>query len=181
MEDYSEMVRRHQDRVYSLCLSFLHNPTEAEDAAQEIFLKAYRALSSFRFDSSFSTWIYRITHRHCLDLIKAKNRRPTESLDARNDDFGETLSTQEPPPDDSNADLVRRILNELPDEQRTVLVLRESQGLTYEEISLVLGIGLEAVKSRLRRARESFCVSGRHFLTDPIVQRIERENSGERP
>jgi RNA polymerase sigma-70 factor (ECF subfamily) len=165
--DYAELVRRHQDRVFSLCLSLLRNPTDAEDAAQEVFLKAYRALSDFRFDSSFSTWLYRIAYRHSLDFLKAKNRRPAESWDALVEERGEP-SPDTPPTE--GADLARAVLDALPEDQRLILTFREAQGLTYEEIAETLQVSLDAVKARLRRAREALRQAARHFLPAAGVQ-----------
>jgi RNA polymerase sigma-70 factor (ECF subfamily) len=91
LDDFAPLVRRHQDRVYGLCLSMTRHTTEADDLAQEIFLKAYRSLNEFRFESSFSTWLYRVTYRHCLDFLKSRKRRPSQSLDAMIEDRGEGL------------------------------------------------------------------------------------------
>ena len=170
-EDYAELVRRHQDHVYGLCLSLMKNPTDAEDAAQEIFLKAYRRLKDFRFESSFSTWLYRVAYHHSLDLLKARARRPAESLDAMMEAQGE-FAAESPEHADptAEADHARQALNGLRPEDRLVLTLREIQGLTYEEMTTTLNISLDAVKSRLRRARETLRETAGHFFRSPVVQ-----------
>lgn len=169
-DTFATLVRRYQDRVYGLCLSLTKNPTEAEDAAQEVFLKVYQRLKEFRFESSFSTWLYRVAYHHTLDLLKARSRRPAESLDAMVEARGEFIP--EPPPTESStqADQARQILEGLRPEDRLVLTLREVQGLTYEELTHTLEISLDAVKSRLRRARETLRQKARHFSPSSVVQ-----------
>lgn len=168
---FAPLVRRHQDHVYGLCLSLMKNPSDAEDAAQDIFLKTYQRLKEFRFESSFSTWLYRVAYHHCLDLLKAQSRRPSVSLDAIIETHGESTAG---PPDEIApaplADQARQVLDGLRPEDRLVLTLREVQGLTYEEMRESLQISLDAVKSRLRRARESLRISARHFFLTPVVQ-----------
>ncbi len=170
-EDYAELVRRYQDKVYGLCLSLMKNPTDAEDAAQEIFLKAYRRLKDFRFESSFGTWLYRVGYHHSLDLLRARARRPAESLDALMELHGEFAAEMpEPVAPSTDMDQARQALDRLRPEDRLVLTLREIQGLTYEEMTETLHISLDAVKSRLRRARETLRETARHFSPPPIVQ-----------
>ena len=170
-EAYAELVRRHQDHIYGLCLSLTKNPTDAEDAAQEIFLKAYRRLKDFRFESSFGTWLYRVAYHHSLDLLKARARRPSESLDALVEAKGEFAAEVADKPDPSSLDDARRVLERLRPEDRLVLTLREVNGLSYEEMTRALDISLDAVKSRLRRARDTLRDSARHFFDSPVVQR----------
>ncbi|MBK8576718.1 MAG: sigma-70 family RNA polymerase sigma factor [Elusimicrobia bacterium] len=170
-EDYAELIHRHQDHIYGLCLSLMKNPTDAEDAAQEIFLKAYRRLRDFRFESSFSTWLYRVAYYHSLDLLKARSRRPAESLDALTEARGEfAAETAEIAEPTEQTDLARQTLESLAPAERLILTLREIQGLTYEELSETLALSLDAVKSRLRRARESLRLQARHFSASPVVQ-----------
>src|SRR3989338_5779947 len=99
-EAYALLVRNHQARIRSFCLWTLGNAAEADDAAQEVFIKAYRGLSGFRGGSSFSTWLYRITVNHCRDLLRSGGRGRTESLDALREEEGEPfearLSTESP-------------------------------------------------------------------------------------
>jgi RNA polymerase sigma-70 factor (ECF subfamily) len=183
LDDFAPLVRRHQDRVYGLCLSMTRHATEADDLAQEIFLKAYRSLNEFRFESSFSTWLYRVTYRHCLDFLKSRKRRPSQSLDAMIEDRGEGLWGEGPWDEGPVGDLsfdhhaqtqwARQLLDSLDPKERLVLTLREIQGLSYEELAGALKISLEAVKSRLRRAREALRTSARHFSTPPIVKAVE--------
>lgn len=172
-EAYADLVRAHQARVRGLCLSLLLNATEADDAAQDVFIKAYESLSKFRHDSSFSTWLCRIASNHCLDLLRKKSRHKTDSLDALLEQKGEQirrlLVTAQEIPDSSEAlhgektELIQKVLGALPMDHREILILREAQGLSYEEIGSILGCSLDAVKARLRRARQRMEEKFRHF------------------
>jgi len=122
----------------------------AEDAAQEVFLKAYCGLKSYRGDAAFPTWIYGIAFRHCADVLRSRGRRPTESLP---DDLPDPLSSSAV--SFESGERLRKLLGALSAEDRNVLVLREVEGLTYEETARVLDCSLDAVKSRLRRARQT--------------------------
>ena len=156
------------------CYSLLGGESEAEEAAQEIFIKAYRYLGKFRGDSSFSTWLYHITSNHCLDLLRKRKRRPTVSWDALVEQEGERmhrLLDHKTLPDSSleNRDLVEKILSTLSPDQRNLLTLRESQELSYEEIAKILGCTINAVKSRLSRARKALQDQLQHFLSPSNV------------
>ena len=137
---------------------------------QEAFIKAYNSLQSFRGDSKFSVWLYRIVSNVCLDFLRSKNRRPTVSLSVEDDD-GE--DTQLDVADESQSpellldrkltrESVRRGLDSLPPDYRQILLLREIQGLSYDEIAQALGLEVGTVKSRIFRARKRLC----NFLID---------------
>lgn len=148
-------------------MSLLRNTAEAEDAAQEIFLKAYRSLSSFQGNSSFSTWLYRISANHCKDLLRKRSRQRTESLDRLIEDSGDGVQLVEPSSDPAAAraasETVEMLLAGLSPDERLILTLREVQGLSYQEIAGALHCSLDAVKARLRRARVSLEEKARHF------------------
>lgn len=131
-----------------LCGVLLSDRVSAEDAAQEVFLKAYRNLAGFRNDSSFFTWIYKIACRTCFDHLRARARRPAEALTDDHPDSSANRSVE-------SGELLQKLLGRLSEDARAVLVLREMDGLSYEEIAHVLDCSVDAVKSRLRRARES--------------------------
>lgn len=153
---FGELVRRHQARVLGLCAAMLRDPGRAEDAAQDVFLKAYRSLGAFRGESSFATWLHRIAANRCLDLLRAESRRealPLEAAEAR----------PAPSPDSEGRDLLERALAALPPDYRLILVLREVQGLSYEEAAEAMECSLDSVKARLRRAREALEERLRHF------------------
>lgn len=127
----------------------LQDAAEAEDAAQDAFLQSWRALPGFRAESSFSTWIVQIVTRRCLNLLRL--RRPIASLEtepeARDPSLAELVETR------AELETLKRTLARLTPEQRAALVLRELEGLSYEEIAEVLEISVPAVKGRIHRAR----------------------------
>ena len=133
--------------------------------AQEAFLKAYSSLDSFRGDSKFSVWLYRIVSNVCLDYLRKRKKRPTVSLSMEDDDGEESelelpdlsQSPEEQLEKKLTRDAVRRGLAQLPEDARQILLLREIQGLSYEEIGETLGLEPGTVKSRIFRARKKLC------------------------
>ncbi len=157
-----------------MCAFLLPNPADREDAAQEIFIKAYRSLDRFRGDASFFTWLYRIATRHCLDLLRSLSRRPNESWEDLVDREGDRLSrlvsgVDNPAEGQDAADLVGRVLSHLPPDYRAVLVMREMEGLSYREMAGVFDCSEESIRARLQRARKHFREMTRHFLKDKSV------------
>jgi len=161
---FEELVRIHQNRVYALSLQLSGNRDDAQDLAQETFIRAFRALDSFRNEADFGTWLHRIAVNAWLNLRRKNDGKQTLSLDEPYKDEGGSEIQREIASDDGDPllaleekefrGLVRVALMELSDEHRTVLVLREMEGYSYEEISRMLECSLGTVKSRLNRARE---------------------------
>jgi len=155
---YADLVRKYQARIRSYCRGVLKNQADADDAAQEIFIKAYRGLDGFQGNAAFMTWIYRIAVNHCRDLLRSGSRHRTESWDELREKEGDSLEARirgapEPSVTDDRRRQAREALEKLSEDQRTLLLLRESEGLSYQEIAETLGCSLDAVKARLRRAR----------------------------
>jgi len=164
-EAFSRLVALYQRPVYSLCYRMLGNAPDAEDAAQESFLKAYRALAAYDPDRSFSTWILAIAAHHCIDRIR-RRREHVLSLDA----LPHWRHKPADGPDPERAALVAdestriaRLLQQLPEDYRLVLVLRYWHDLGYEEIASLLDDTVPAIKSRLHRARRQLAGA----LADP--------------
>ena len=164
---FEMLVRRYQGWVFTLAVRLLGDRAEAEDMAQEIFLKAYRGLKRFKGASRFSTWLYAIASHHCLNQLKARRRRPLPHRRA-GDHPGrgentppavvDRLADQAPRADAllERMDLARIVqaeLSNLTAEHRIILVLRDIQGFSYEEIAQALRLELGTVRSRLHRAR----------------------------
>jgi RNA polymerase sigma-70 factor (ECF subfamily) len=174
-EAFADLVRAYESRVRRLCLSYLLGPAEAEDAAQEVFVKAFASLDQYTHNRSFLAWLYRIAANHCLDQLRKRKRQRTDSLDNLVEQHGDHLRplAGEAGMDslDSSAEREDRLamalqaLSELPADQRQILVLRELDGLSYVEISSVLRCSLDAVKARLRRARQRLQERARHFMS----------------
>ncbi len=160
---FEEIVRLHEKTVYHLALRQLGSREDAEDAAQEVFLKAYTALGSFRGESRLSVWLYRITNNVCVDMLR--RRRETVSLSAVNED-GEPLELELPDERFDPAALAERkdlrekvgkALTLLPPDAREILLLRELGGQRYDEIAETLDLDVGTVKSRIFRARKKLC------------------------
>ncbi len=166
VEAYAFLVRKYQERIRGYCLWTLRNAADADDAAQEVFIKAYRSLGGFRGAAGFSTWIYRIAVNHCRDLLRKGARNKAESWDALREEQGEAaeaLISQPEPPHERRRQM-QEILAQLPEDYRTILLLREAEGLSYEELAEFLHCSLDAVKARLKRARAQLEEKVRHFF-----------------
>jgi RNA polymerase sigma-70 factor (ECF subfamily) len=158
---FGALVRRYQDRLYPTLLRLTGQAQDAHDLLQDTFLRAYQKLGRFHGDSSFYTWIYRIAVN--LALSDRRKRRPIVGLPGRDDPEGG--SAREPAADTSRTDpslpleqderdaLVQRALNALSTESRAVVVMKDLDGLSYEEIATTLQIPIGTVRSRLHRAR----------------------------
>jgi RNA polymerase sigma-70 factor (ECF subfamily) len=163
---FEAIVRKYQDRIYNLCRYMLQDPEDAQDAAQDVFLKAYRGLKDFRPDSSLYTWIYRIGVTTCLDY-RRKSRREV----LRREPLTEDLPSDEPASEQlyqsrEIPDSIQLALQKLPEKLRAAIVLREIEELSYEEIAEVLHTSAGTVKSRISRAREQLrSLLGKNRLT----------------
>lgn len=159
---FEALVTKYQQRVYNLALRMTCNEEDAFDLAQEAFLKAWRGLETFQYESAFSTWLYRLTSNACLDFLRAQKRKKTVSLTYEDDEGEETqIDVLDPAPTPEQAALasedreqLRRALDALDDESREIITLRVIDDLRYDQIAEVLGIKEGTVKSRLSRARE---------------------------
>lgn len=159
------LVSKYQRKLARLLSRFIKDPTEVEDVAQEAFIKAYRALPSFRGDSAFYTWLYRIGINTAKNYLVANGRRATVSLNIGGDDgedlpdFGEQIPDFNTPDTElmnrQIVDAVNRVVDKLPEELRTAISLREMEGMSYEDIAQVMGCPIGTVRSRIFRAREA--------------------------
>jgi len=164
MSAFEEIVRTHEKTVYNLALRSLGCREDAEDAVQEVFLKAYTGLKSFRGESKLSVWLYRITNNVCIDLLR--RRKDAVSLTGVTDEDGEITETElpdsrfDPVSIAEQKDLRERLdaaIAQLPREQREAFLLCTAAGQRYEEIAATLDIDLGTVKSRIFRARKKLC------------------------
>jgi RNA polymerase sigma-70 factor, ECF subfamily len=172
---FEQLVLLYQGRVYSLAQKLTGSTLDAQDLAQEVFISAFRSLKSFRGDADFGTWLHRITVNIWLNS-KRKTRIPTVSLDeqVKTDEgaINREVGTYETEPEtvimaSELSELMQRALDMLPKEQKAVLVLRELEEHSYEEIAAIINCSLGTVRSRLSRAREA--------LRRQVVSRADAE------
>ena len=181
-ESFESLVLEHQTNVYRLALRLTGNEADAADAAQDAFLKAYTSLATFRGESRFSVWLYRLTNNVCIDLLR--RRRDAVPLQTEDDEGSET---ELPLPDErwdpealaqraEDVRAVRAAMAALPADCREILTLREIGGLSYEELAASLGLELGTVRSRLNRARKKLAdelMKSGNFSSAPAVKKRE--------
>jgi RNA polymerase sigma-70 factor (ECF subfamily) len=153
---FEEIVLKYQDRIYNLCRYTLHDSGDAQDAAQEVFLKVYGSLKAYRPESSLYTWLYRIAVNTCFDYNKKFRPKPSDESAV------EDLPSAQASPERlyQSKEVGRAIeaaLQKLPEKLRTAIVLKEIEGLPYDEIAKVIHTSVGTVKSRISRAREELC------------------------
>lgn len=161
---FAQLVEQNQGKIYNLCYRMTGNPEDAADLTQEAFLNAWRGLSKFGGQSAFSTWLYRLASNACIDFLRREKRRSALSMTLDRADGEEPRETEVPDERYSpHRELERKEAHEalqkglasLSPEHREVLLLRETEGLSYGEIARCLGLEEGTVKSRIARARIS--------------------------
>jgi RNA polymerase sigma-70 factor, ECF subfamily len=161
---FDALVLKYQHKLVKLVMRYVRNPAEAEDIAQEAFIKAYRALPQFRGDSAFYTWLYRIAINTAKNAVVSRDRSPIEyDLDRNNTDESYDMQGRMKDPDtpeglvltDEIRSTVNSAIEALPEDLRTAIVLRELEGLSYEEIAATMDCPVGTVRSRIFRAREA--------------------------
>ena len=162
---FDELVLKHKDKVFNLCYWFLGDYEEANDSAQETFVKVYRSLDKFRFESTFFTWLYRIAVNTCKNRLKSSEyRQKKEMVWLDNPGKSQSGNAFRDIQDESPSPIVelerkerlmsiKKAINSLPAEQKIVVALRDIEGLSYEEVASITGFNIGTVKSRLARAR----------------------------
>jgi RNA polymerase sigma-70 factor (ECF subfamily) len=162
---FAELVDKYKQPVMNLAFRMLRDATEAEDMAQNVFVQIYKSAHRYEVSSKFSTWLFTIARNLCLNEIRRRSRHPAESLDAPHPDQPdqpkhqfEDPKTPSPPASLLQGELLEKIdqaLSELPENQRTALILCRQDELSYEAIAEVLGCSLSATKSLIHRGRET--------------------------
>jgi len=163
MTAFEQLFRRHQDRIYNIAYRMMNNREDALDMTQEIFIRAYQKIKDFNFRSAFSTWLYRLALNLCTDELRKQKSKKKIEISA--DDLGLTtdvmsvIQVDENTPEDNviskeQEKQVWDAINSLKDKDRAIIILRDMEGLSYEEISDVLKCSLGRVKSRLHEARQ---------------------------
>jgi RNA polymerase sigma-70 factor, ECF subfamily len=162
---FDQLVLRHKDKVHGICNWFINDEQDANDVAQDVFIKVYKGVKRFRFESSFSTWLYRITVNTCKNKIRSLEYRIRKrfrrikhangsagnnpSLDVAEESLSPLIQLEKK----ERTRLIRQAIDTLSQEKKSVIILRDIEGFSYEEIAEIAGITLGTVKSRLARAR----------------------------
>ncbi|MBW2095235.1 MAG: sigma-70 family RNA polymerase sigma factor [Deltaproteobacteria bacterium] len=162
---FDKIMLKHKDRVFSLCYRFLGDFQEANDSAQETFVKVFTSLKRFRAESSFSTWLYRIAANTCKNRLKSspfKHRKRMvplhDPVNGKSNNPGANIRDEGPTPNGAllakeKMMLIQEGIDSLPEGQKSVIILRDVEGLSYDEVSTITGYPLGTVKSKLARAR----------------------------
>jgi RNA polymerase sigma-70 factor, ECF subfamily len=148
-EAFDRLVERYQRDIYRLCYRYVNDPQDANDMAQEVFLKAYCAIDRFRGDSSFSTWLYRIAVNACLNFRSSRRPEGEELPDSLPDGHAGVLDSMV---EDERARRVREAVSRLPEKQRATLILKVYHELTHEEVAGIVGSSVGTVKANLFHA-----------------------------
>jgi len=165
MAAFEFLVTAHEKKIYNMAYRYTGNVQDAEDITQEVFLRVFRSLSGFKEESSFSTWIYRITSNVCIDYSRKKpgktgNLISIDSTDEEGHEIqirGEAFSPEEEYDKREIREAIADAILKLPDNHRQAIILRDINGLSYDEIAKILDISEGTVKSRIARARGQLC------------------------
>ena len=164
VEAFEELVKQSQKKVFNIAYKMMDNYDDANELAQEAFIKAYQSIDKFKGDSLFSTWIYRITTNVCLDeLRRRKNKKVislNENIKYNDEEIQQQIKDESPGPEQifeekESKKLINQCIESLPVDYKTVIILRDIQGFSYEEIAKILNCPEGTVKSRINRARKA--------------------------
>ncbi|NMA95647.1 MAG: sigma-70 family RNA polymerase sigma factor [Clostridiales bacterium] len=155
---FEMLISTHEKMVYNYCYRMAGNLHDAQDLTQEVFLKAYRSLGSFKGRSQFSTWIYRIAYNTCIDNHRSKKPEDFEMSSMDDEESHMQFSSKDDRPEDrlltkERQEIIQECINQLRPEYRSAIILRDIQGHSYEEIAKILDIPLGTVKSHISRGR----------------------------
>ena len=154
---FEQLMTTHESKMYAVALRMCGNREDAQDCLQEAMIRIYKALQSFKSQSSFATWAYRITMNTCLDDLRRRKVRTSASLDAMLE-TGWSPSDEEDTPEhhalrSEQRRAIERVIAALPEDMRSAVVLRDVQGFSYEEIAKILDTNVGTIKSRISRSR----------------------------
>ena len=154
---FEQLLGEYQGKIYNIALGIMGNPHDAEDAVQNALIKIYRAIGSFKHRSKFSTWVYRVATNVCMDEVRKKKRTSSVSSDELGEEiFSSDINTPEANAINNEKMLhLKKAISSLRDDHRRVIVLRDINGFSYEEIACITSSSVGTVKSRINRARAS--------------------------
>jgi RNA polymerase sigma-70 factor (ECF subfamily) len=163
LDEFEILISPYQKKIYNIALNFTKNHDDALELSQEALIKVFRSIKTFNGDSKFSTWIYRITTNVCIDFYRKQNNITTIYIDEEKDaqdglyKFELKSNIADPPASYLQKELrvhIKEVLNKIPIELKTIILLRDVQGFCYDEISAILNLPIGTVKSRLNRSRQ---------------------------
>lgn len=186
VQAFETLIKSHQNKVYNIALRMTKDPEDARELSQDALVRAFIAIKKFRGDSSFATWLYRITMNVCTDFLRKKSKAVVFSIDQGISGYENEQTLQfaddKPGPDDISEKnqlkkLVRDAMDMLPPEHRQVLVLRDLMDMPYKDIAHTLNVNEGTIKSRINRARESLkkVITGRSELFQDYVVKLNRK------
>jgi len=182
VDAFEQLIEGYQRKIFNLALRIIGNYDDASDLAQEVLIRIYKSIGGFKEQSSFSTWVYRITTNVCLDDLRKKKNRKVISLDeeirVEDGEMKRQIVSDDPLPDDvaEKSELRKTVfnaINNLSAEHRIIIVLRELHGFSYEEIAKIIKCPKGTVKSRINRARQALkCIlqANRELLCEEYVK-----------
>lgn len=160
---FEQLMGAYEKKVYGLCLRMMGSVHDGEDAAQEAMLRIWQRLPQYRGESGFATWVYRVTASACTDALRSRARRAQPSLEALGEDGFDPADDAPTPHQQTEARerqaAMQRAIDGVPEQMRSVFLLRDVHGLSVEETAKALGVSGGTVKSRLSRAREKIAAS----------------------
>ena len=151
---FGELYNRYHKKVFHKCVSIVKDHDEAFDLAEEALIKAFNNLKSFRGESSFSTWLYIITHRYCLEFLRKKNRRNSSIMNLEEGSKYLVESDNDSIDQSEMEDIMFTLINKLPEAERELLLLKYSKGESIESLQLMFHLSASAIKMRLKRSKE---------------------------
>lgn len=181
---FGTLVASYEKFIFNVACKMFSNSEDASDIAQEALIKAYKNIDKFDFNSSFSTWLYRITVNACIDEMRKRKGRESISIDAEDEESGlavqiedTSLGAEERVIQNETVSEVRAAIDKLSEEHKTVIILRDLQDMTYEQVAQTLDLSIGTVKSRLARARKSLkdiILKDREQKENVLRQRIKK-------
>ncbi len=181
---FGTLVASYEKFIFNVACKMFSNSEDAADIAQEALIKAYKNIDKFDFNSSFSTWLYRITVNACIDEMRRRKEKDNISIDAEDEESGLTLQiedtslgAEERVIQNETVSEVRMAIDKLSEEHKTVIILRDLQDMTYEQVAQTLDLSIGTVKSRLARARKSLkdiILKDREQKENVLRQRIKK-------
>jgi len=181
---FETLIQSHQKKVYNIALRMTKNPEDALELSQDALVRAFLAIKKFRGDSSFATWLYRITMNVCTDFLRKRNKATVVSIEQPDYENEQAIQIagNEPGPDEISEknqlkELVRDAMDQLAPEHRQVLILRDLMDMPYRDIANILNVNEGTIKSRINRARESLkkVIANRPELFQDYVVKLNRK------